>query len=89
MRWSKLCNEVVKSHKWQGQRWPFIFLNLQLNRIADDKLGEVGFGEVGFDVEADGEAAEGGEGVVDADALVVGLFDFLGVDTHVAIEVVA
>ena len=44
---------------------------------------------MGFDVEADGEAAEGWEGVVDADALVVGLFDFLGVDAHVAVEVVA
>ena len=44
---------------------------------------------VGSDVAADGEAAQGGEGVVDAYAFVVRFLDFLGVDAHVAVEVVA
>ena len=42
-----------------------------------------------LDVEADGEVAKRWNRVVDADALVVGLLDFLRVPPHLAIEVVA
>ena len=64
---------LVAQHHWQG----------------DLQLGEVGTGLVGIHVEAYGEAAERGEGIVQAYTLIVFLFPDLGVDAHLPEEVIA